>query len=169
MSDNKDLTQFERSLFERLSDAGQPVETLTIQYRMHSIIRKFPSDNFYEGRLQDAPAVTQREQLPDFKDFELLSRHFSRIVFYDLEYTKESTDDKSKSNIEEAKFTFCLIQSFIELCGYSDDGLSQFKEKIGLITPYKGQLRKLTSQFDQQKKALKCVSSDITINTVDGF
>jgi len=39
----------------------------------------------------------------------LLSRHFSRIVFYDLEYTKESTDDMSKANLEEAKFTFSLI------------------------------------------------------------
>jgi len=40
--------------------------------------------------------------------------------------------------MEEAKFTFILIQSFIALCGYQNDGLSQFKEKIGLITPYKG-------------------------------
>jgi len=75
----------------------------------------------------------------------------------------------SKSNIEEAKFTFNLIRSFIDLCGYQNDGLSQFKEKIGLITPYKGQQRKLISQFDQQKKALKCAPTDITINTVDGF
>jgi superfamily I DNA and/or RNA helicase len=75
----------------------------------------------------------------------------------------------SKSNIEEAKFTFNLIRSFLELCGYQNDGLSQFKEKIGLITPYKGQQRKLISQFDQQKKGLNCVSADILINTVDGF
>jgi senataxin len=109
MSDNKELTRFERSLFERLSDAGQPVHMLTVQYRMHSIIRKFPSDNFYESKLKDDLSVLNRESQSDFRDFELLSRHFSRIVFYDLEYTKESTNDMSKANLEEAKFTFSLI------------------------------------------------------------
>ncbi len=39
MSDNKDLTKFDRSLFERLVDAGQPVVRLTVQYRMHKTIR----------------------------------------------------------------------------------------------------------------------------------
>jgi superfamily I DNA and/or RNA helicase len=62
---------------------------------MHSIIRKFPSDNFYGGKLEDAVDVEKRESLADFKDFELLSRHFSRIVFYDLEYSKESQDELS--------------------------------------------------------------------------
>ena len=44
MSDNKDLTRFDRSLFERLVDGGQPVLRLTVQYRMHKTIRQFPSD-----------------------------------------------------------------------------------------------------------------------------
>jgi senataxin len=57
MSDNKELTRFGRSLFERLSDAGEPVHMLTMQYRMHSIIRKFPSDHFYNGKLKDAEYV----------------------------------------------------------------------------------------------------------------
>jgi len=54
MSENKAKTRFERSLFERLSDAGHPVYMLTVQYRMHSTIRKFPSDKFYGGKLEDA-------------------------------------------------------------------------------------------------------------------
>jgi senataxin len=87
MSENKVETRFERSLFERLSDAGQPVHMLTVQYRMHGAIRKFPSDNFYRGQLEDAESVYLREQLPDFKNFEQLSRHFSRIVFFDLKYS----------------------------------------------------------------------------------
>lgn len=62
MSDNKDLTKYERSLFERLVDAGQPVVRLTVQYRMHPIIRKFPSDAFYDGKLTDASIVAKREQ-----------------------------------------------------------------------------------------------------------
>jgi superfamily I DNA and/or RNA helicase len=54
---------------------------------MHGAIRKFPSDNFYAGKLEDAESVYLREQLPDFKNFEQLSRHFSRIVFFDLKYS----------------------------------------------------------------------------------
>ena len=35
MSENKDKTKFERSLFERLRDAGLPIHMLKRQYRMH--------------------------------------------------------------------------------------------------------------------------------------
>jgi senataxin len=62
MSDNKDLTKYERSLFERLVDAGHPVVRLTVQYRMHPIIRQFPSDAFYDGKLTDASTVAKREE-----------------------------------------------------------------------------------------------------------
>lgn len=44
---------FERSLFERLQQAGCPVHMLRVQYRMHPDIRKFPSQHFYEDRLRD--------------------------------------------------------------------------------------------------------------------
>jgi len=45
----------ERSLFERLQDAGHPVLMLTTQYRMHPQIRAFPSNRFYRGLLSDGP------------------------------------------------------------------------------------------------------------------
>lgn len=45
--------ELERSLFERLQRAGCPVKMLSMQYRMHPAIRKFPSDYFYGGRLED--------------------------------------------------------------------------------------------------------------------
>ena len=44
----------ERSLFERLQKLGHPVTVLSVQYRMHPAIRSFPSDFFYQGRLQDS-------------------------------------------------------------------------------------------------------------------
>ncbi len=42
----------ERSLFERLQKQGCPVSLLSVQYRMHPSIRQYPSNHFYEGRLQ---------------------------------------------------------------------------------------------------------------------
>ncbi len=44
---------FERSLFERLQQAGCPVHMLKVQYRMHPHIREFPSKHFYENQLLD--------------------------------------------------------------------------------------------------------------------
>lgn len=43
---------FDRSLFERLMQAGWPVKMLSVQYRMHPHIRRFPSNHFYHGNLQ---------------------------------------------------------------------------------------------------------------------
>jgi senataxin len=48
----KDL-ELERSLFERLQRAGCPVKMLSVQYRMHPLIREFPSNYFYGGKLED--------------------------------------------------------------------------------------------------------------------
>jgi superfamily I DNA and/or RNA helicase len=51
---------------------------------MHSTIRKFPSKHFYDDLLTDDPSVEGREKMDEFNDFEILSTHFSRIVFFDL-------------------------------------------------------------------------------------
>lgn len=44
----------ERSLFERLQNCGHPVRLLSIQYRMHPHIRRWPSQYFYNNALEDA-------------------------------------------------------------------------------------------------------------------
>ena len=80
--------------------------------------------------------------------FDELQRHFSRLVFFDLVYSKETPDDSlSKFNKDEAKFTFDLIYSLLPLCNIKS--LSVLKNKIGVITPYKGQLRFLTRELQK--------------------
>ena len=61
MSDNALTTGYSRSLFERFLDAGVPSFMLGIQYRMHSSIRKFPSEYFYDGKLLDSEHVVTRK------------------------------------------------------------------------------------------------------------
>ena len=109
------------------------------------------------------------EEFPEFEVFNILQQHFSRLVFYDLSYSEESKEEESKSNIHEAKFTFHLIRSFIYLCGNEAIGLDNLKGKIGLITPYRSQVRKLYYELNQQKNSLGCNTNDIMISTVDGF
>jgi superfamily I DNA and/or RNA helicase len=84
-------------------------------------------------------------------DLNILSYHFSRIVFYDLIYSKESLDDMSKSNLHEAQFTMFLIEAFCYLCSCN---FETFKNQIALITPYKGQARRLVSDFDKLRRRL---------------
>jgi superfamily I DNA and/or RNA helicase len=46
-SENAEDTKFSRSLFERLLLAGYEKTMLKVQYRMHPLIRCFPSQTFY--------------------------------------------------------------------------------------------------------------------------
>ena len=43
------------SLFDRLLQSGLPSHMLNVQYRMHPDIAKWPSENFYAGRLLNGP------------------------------------------------------------------------------------------------------------------
>jgi senataxin len=56
-SENSEKTKYSRSFFERLLDNGYTRYMLNIQYRMHPMIRKYPSNTFYEGRIQDDPSI----------------------------------------------------------------------------------------------------------------
>ncbi len=53
LSSDSNKTLFNRSLFERFIDAGIQPYFLNIQYRMMPMIREFPSENFYRGKLVD--------------------------------------------------------------------------------------------------------------------
>ena len=52
-SENANRTNYSRSMFERFLQNGVDRVMLEIQYRMDPIIRKFPSIQFYEDRLND--------------------------------------------------------------------------------------------------------------------
>jgi senataxin len=50
-------TKYDRSMFQRLEEAGHEVHLLDTQYRMHPQISKFPRHIFYGGYLKDGPNV----------------------------------------------------------------------------------------------------------------
>lgn len=51
------LSKYDRSLFQRLEEAGHPVHMLDTQYRMHPAISSFPRRIFYDGSLKDGANV----------------------------------------------------------------------------------------------------------------
>lgn len=54
-------TKYDRSLFQRLEEAGHEVHLLDTQYRMHPAISEFPRKIFYGGYLKDGPNVVHKE------------------------------------------------------------------------------------------------------------
>ncbi|MFQ6662828.1 hypothetical protein Gotur_030550 [Gossypium turneri] len=152
---------YSRSLFERFQQAGCPTMLLSVQYRMHPQIRDFPSRYFYQGRLIDSESVAN---LPDevyYKD-PLLKPY----LFYDITHGRESHRGGSVSyqNVHEA--VFCL--RLYEYLQKTLKSLGVPKITVGIITPYKLQLKCLQREFESVLRTEEG-KRDIYINTVDAF
>ncbi|CAL1390397.1 unnamed protein product [Linum trigynum] len=151
---------YSRSLFERFQQAGCPTMLLSVQYRMHPQIRDFPSRYFYQGRLTDSESVIK---LPDevyYKD--PLLRPY---LFYDVTHGRESHRGGSVSyqNIHEAQLCVQLYEHLMK----SLRSLGIGRITVGIITPYKLQLKCLQHEFSEILKSEE--GKDIYINTVDAF
>ncbi|CAA2994480.1 Hypothetical predicted protein [Olea europaea subsp. europaea] len=151
---------YSRSLFERFQQAGCPTMLLSVQYRMHPQIRDFPSRHFYQGRLTDSESVAN---LPDEKYYK--DSLLKPYIFYDITHGRESHRGGSVSfqNTQEAQFCLRLyehLQKTIKLSGVG-------KVSVGIITPYKLQLKCLQREFKDILYSEE--GKDIYINTVDAF
>ncbi|XVF39491.1 hypothetical protein PTKIN_Ptkin01aG0038700 [Pterospermum kingtungense] len=151
---------YSRSLFERFQQAGCPTMLLSVQYRMHPQIRDFPSRYFYQGRLTDSESVAN---LPDevyYKD-PLLKPY----LFYDITHGRESHRGGSVSyqNVHEAVFCLRLYEHLQKTL----KSLGVPKITVGIITPYKLQLKCLQREFESVIKSEE--GKDLYINTVDAF
>nr|KYP63681.1 putative helicase DDB-G0274399 [Cajanus cajan] len=151
---------YSRSLFERFQQAGCPTMLLSVQYRMHPQIRDFPSRYFYQGRLTDSESVAKLPDEPYYKD--PLLRPY---LFYDIRHGRESHRGGSVSyqNIHEAQFCLRLyehVQKAVKSLGVG-------KITVGIITPYKLQLKCLQREFEEVLNSEE--GKDIYINTVDAF
>ncbi|CAE6168499.1 unnamed protein product [Arabidopsis arenosa] len=151
---------YSRSLFERFQLAGCPTLLLTVQYRMHPQIRDFPSRYFYQGRLTDSESVSTAPDEIYYKDSVL-----KPYLFFDISHGRESHRGGSVSyeNIDEARFcvgVYLHLQRTLKSLGGG-------KVSVGVITPYKLQLKCLKIEFGNAlgQDELK----EIYINTVDAF
>jgi senataxin len=151
---------YSRSLFERFQQAGCPTMLLSVQYRMHPQIRDFPSRYFYQGRLTDSESVANLPDETYYKD--PLLRPY---LFYDVTHGRESHRGGSVSyqNIHEAQFCLQLYEHLQK----SLKSLGMGRITVGIITPYKLQLKCLQQEFSAVLKSEE--GKDIYINTVDAF
>ena len=128
-----------RSLFERLIACGLNSTMLTTQYRMHPVLREFPSARFYENRLEDGCTSDQRPPPAGF----LWPDWDHPMAFIPVDGAEEVDDEgKSRSNRDEAGKVLGIVDSLLAMGDITADD-------IGVVAPYNGQVRLLSQLFDE--------------------
>jgi len=151
--------QYEQSLFARMEkNHPRDVHLLDTQYRMHPEISLFPSKTFYDGRLKDGLEMARLRFRP-WHNSALLAPY----RFFDVEGMQQSVPKgHSLVNIAELNVAMQLFERLTKDCGKYD-----FQGRIGIITPYKGQLKELKSRFSQRYGP--SILSSVEFNTTDAF
>ncbi|QLL32402.1 hypothetical protein HG536_0C05710 [Torulaspora globosa] len=150
---------YNQSLFVRMEKHSLPY-LLDVQYRMHPSISKFPSSEFYNGRLKDGPDVEEMNIRPWHKEVSM-----APYKFFDIVTGRESQNSKSMSyvNMEEIRVAIELIEGLLNKYEREVD----FSGKIGIISPYKEQVLTMKRQFRSYFGA--SIAQYVDFNTIDGF
>lgn len=150
----------EETLFEQLIKNQKVDVMLSEQYRMHEKIMKFSSQFFYNDQLVANENVKERllfeEDLPlEFIDTAGTGYH---------DYT--DPESLSTSNKEEAELLQKHLSAYLEQLKIV--GKIETVNRIGVITPYKAQvkqLKRILYHLDIEED----IKNKIDINTVDSF
>ena len=135
-------TKFDRSLFQRLEEAGHKVHMLNTQYRMHPVISAFPRHIFYGGMLLDGPNVRSPRFGGDLKDIITMKfPKFQQFNFLDLD-SMEERDGTSLCNRDEAELVLHLYRSIDQ----ESEGIVA-RTQVAIITPYSQQVSLLRRMF----------------------
>lgn len=151
--------KYNQSLFVRMEKNSSPY-LLDVQYRMHPAISKFPSSEFYKGRLKDGPDVETSNVRPWHSCPPLVP-----YKFFDIVTGKEQQNSKSMSyvNIEEVRVAIELVENLL----INFEKKIDFSGKIGVISPYKEQMLRMKKEFRSYFGGT--VFQYVDFNTIDGF
>ncbi|KAL3682269.1 hypothetical protein R1sor_000291 [Riccia sorocarpa] len=152
---------YDRSMFERLQRAGYPVTMLSTQYRMHPEIRQFPSAHFYDNLITDGPGLKATRKAIFHRE-----AYLGPFVFFDVTDGEEGgRDDSASQSISNRAEVDVVLQLYLTLKKRYSAEL--WEGRVGVITPYKQQLRALQEQFVRAVGTK--AAADVEFNTVDGF
>ncbi|KAG7911030.1 hypothetical protein KL906_001410 [Ogataea polymorpha] len=150
---------YEQSLFVRMqNNHDNAVFLLNVQYRMHPEISKFPSKEFYDSKLLDGSGMAEKTARPWHA-----IQEYGPYRFFNIEGSHQQNEQtKSLYNYAEAKIALEIVSDLFAL--FPDE---QWPGKIGIISPYKEQIRCIREVFVQ--KFGFAITKEIDFNTVDGF
>ncbi|KAJ6752700.1 P-LOOP CONTAINING NUCLEOSIDE TRIPHOSPHATE HYDROLASES SUPERFAMILY PROTEIN [Salix koriyanagi] len=151
--------EYGRSLFERLVKLGHEKHLLNTQYRMHPCISLFPNKEFYNGLIQDAATVKERNYQKQF----LQGNMYGPYSFINVaSETEQFNNGGSKKNLVEVAVVSELVANL-----FKEFTRARKRMSVGVISPYNAQV------YAIQEKIGKTYStySDFAVNirSVDGF
>ncbi len=148
------------TLFEKCITRTGTARMLEVQYRMNTQIMEFSSREFYKGRLEAAPTVANWQLLPNEAPFEFVDTAGSGFT--------ETLDPETRSmyNEEEARALFKHLSTLLERLQAAEVNTAELE--VGVIAPYRAQVKLLTELLPQQSHILEGLPN-LDINTVDAF
>lgn len=151
-----------RSYFERLVELGHQPTRLTVQYRMHPSLSRFPSSMFYDGSLQNSLNVTQRTYYQEDK-LDWLWPIINQPMMFWATMGQEEIGTGAKSYLNQAEASNCrqLVSRMISA------GVTP--SEIGIITPYEAQRNFLRQHLELMGELGPEVYNQIEIESVDAF
>lgn len=166
LSTNVDVaTALKTSLFERLQSArGSKTFMLQTQYRMHPDIARFPSLEFYAGRLKNGACVRTRayHQPYHFDD----GCRFGPLTFLDTSSYVSSYEKKapngSVSNPGDADLVAKLLLALFRVYGKQ----TRIAGHVAVLAPYQSQVSEIRRRLKEHKVL---DAANIEVNTVDAI
>ena len=147
------------SLFERMLKLyPELLNLLNIQYRMHEEIIKFPSQEFYENKIVNAPSILNRINEKINLKFIWPNKKIPLMFINVIGKEIIIKSGKSKQNEEEATIVSLFIDKLKNLGINFND--------IGIITPYAAQKNLIQTKL---KEKYKNEMENLKISSVDGF
>ena len=143
--------ELEKTLFEELIKMyPDKSQLLNVQYRMNSLLMKFPNEEFYDNGLKSDSSVDEIT----INDILETKKYEEALMFIDTSdvednYERHIKDSKSIVNELEADISVSLARDYLN-AGISEDD-------IGIISPYADQVKII-----QEK-------TPVEVKTVDGF
>lgn len=158
-----------KSLMERIVENHPEVVTLLgLQYRMHHDIMEFSNQWFYDGKMEAAPEVCNRNVLQldtaiDWVDTAGISDSEGNEMSFE-----ESTPDTNigRINTDEAILTIRTLLDYVEKVGIQR--ILEENIDFAIISPYRAQVRYLRSMI-AGTPVFKPLRRQIVVNTIDAF
>ncbi|KAK9067995.1 hypothetical protein SSX86_012106 [Deinandra increscens subsp. villosa] len=148
-----------QSLFERLVLLGVKPIRLQVQYRMHPSLSEFPSNNFYEGTLQNGVTINERQSTGI--DFPWPVPNRPMLFYVQMGQEEISASGTSYLNRTEASNVEKIVTTFLR------SGV--VPSQIGVITPYEGQRAYIVNYMSRNGALRQQLYKDIEVASVDSF